>query len=218
MLMKKKHLALFLCLILMGMTFPVAVIADTAEESFKKGRVAARNQDWETAEREYKKAAEQGHLHAQIYLALMYPCYNDREAAKWFRKAAQQGASGAQLALADLLVDGGCDGTVRNYEEAMQWYRQAAKSKDVTHQVEACAGIAKMYEDGLGIAVDLVSAHMWYDLASQIAGTDTVGQDDFTGETIDVVSARDRLARKLSSEQIGRSRQMQKEWKGRNSN
>lgn len=217
MLIIKKNLACLLCLTFLGLIFPLTVIADTAAEFYKKGEAAARNQDWAKAEREYKRAASQGHLHAQKALALMYLCYNDEEAVKWLRLAAKQQDSDAQLALADLLVDGGCEATVRSYEEAVQWYRMAAKSKNVTHQAEACAGIAQMYEYGLGVSQDFVSAHMWYDLAAQIAGNGTVWQGT-TGEKIDVVLARDRLARKLSSEQIGRSRQMQKEWKGLNSN
>lgn len=217
MIINKKSVAVLLRLTFLGLIFPLVGMADTAAEFYKKGKAAARNQDWATAEREHKKAASLGHLHAQKALAMMYLCYNDEEAVKWLRMAAQQQDSDAQLALAGLLVDGGCEGTVRNYEEAVQWYRTATKSKNVTHQAEACAGIAQMYEYGLGVSQDLVSAHMWYDLAAQKAGNGTVWQGT-TGETIDAASARDRIAQKLSSEQIRRSRKMLEEWKSQIAN
>ncbi|HSW39285.1 MAG TPA: tetratricopeptide repeat protein, partial [Acidobacteriota bacterium] len=206
--MMEKKIAVLLCLIFLGLMFPVAVTADTAEESYKKGLAAAKNQDWETAEHEYEKAAGQGHLYAQKALAMLYLCYFDEGAVKWMRMAAQQQDSDAQLALADLLAHGGCDGTVRDYEEAMRWYRQAAKSGNGIHQAGACAEIAAMYEYGLGVAQDLVAAHMWYDLASKMVEDDKVRQG-FAWKETDVVSERDRLARKLSPEQIERSRQMQ---------
>jgi len=201
----KKNLACLLCLTFLGLIFPFTVIADTSEEFYKKGEAAARNQDWATAEREYRKAAEQGHLHAQKALAVMYVCYNDRETVKWLRKAAQQGDSDAQLALADSLVDGHCDETVRNYEEAVHWYRQAAKSENVRHQAEAHFFLGEMYEYGLGVSQDLVSAHMWYNLSSM--------RGDSEAERKKAVSARDKVAHKLSPEQLARARKMTEEWK-----
>lgn len=187
--------------------FSGTALADTAEESFKKGSAAMRNNDYETAEREYRKAAEQGHLSAQIQLALMYLWYDDKESMKWWKKAADQGSSGAQLALADLFREGGRERQLRDYGEAMKWYRKAAESANMDHQADAQLGFGEIYEDGLGVPQDLLLAHMWYNL-SYMSSMRKESQ-----EAREAASARDKVARRLSPEQLIRSQKMAEKWK-----
>ena len=57
----------------------------------------------------YRKAAEQGHAHAQNNLGLMYykglgVAQDDAEAGRWFRKAAEQGHAEAQFYLAFMIL------------------------------------------------------------------------------------------------------------------
>ena len=60
----------------------------------------------------YRKAAQQGHVMAQVYLGFMYDNgygvpENDAEALKWYRKAADQGDAYAQNNLALMYKKGG---------------------------------------------------------------------------------------------------------------
>jgi TPR repeat protein len=82
-------------------------------------------------------------------------------AHKWFLRAARHGHVGAEIALATQFMDG--RGTPRNYNAAFHWYLRAARKGDSTSQYI----VASFYEKGGdGVKVDLVSAQLWYALAS----------------------------------------------------
>ncbi len=197
----------FACIFVFSVFFTGTVLADTGEESFKKYQAAHKAKDYETSERELRKAAESGYVTAQILLGLWNVCYNDTEAAKWFRKAAEQGNSSAQLTLCDLFRDGGCEGNVRDYGEAMKWCRKAAESSDMDHRASAQFCLGEMYEHGWGASQDLVLAHMWYNLSSM--------RTDFEMERKQAAAARDKVARRLSPEQLVRAQKMAEERKPR---
>lgn len=131
-----------------------------------------RDKNYEAADREFRKAAEQGHLSAQIRLALMFTGYDDKEAMKWWRKAADQGSAGAMLALADLYKEGGEEESVRDFAEAMKWYRKAADSTNMEHRADALYAIGEMYEYGMGVSSSLSEALKWYGKAAELGHPD----------------------------------------------
>jgi uncharacterized protein len=169
--MKRAFSMFAFILLVSGMSF-LAVQADTPEESYKKGDAAMRDKNYEAADREFRRAAEQGHLSAQLRLALMYTGYDDGEAMKWWRKAADQGSSGAMLALADLYKEGGTEENLRDYAEAMKWYRKAADSASMEHRADALYAIGEMVEYGWGVISSLPEALKWYGQAAELGHSD----------------------------------------------
>ena len=92
----------------------------------------------------WRKAAEQGHLKAQLALGWTYydvyekglirPGYEAgvAEAVKWLRKAAEQGEAYEQKELGRMYCHG--LGVPQDEEEAMKWYRKAAEQGDADAQ------------------------------------------------------------------------------------
>ena len=83
----------------------------------------------------YRKAAEQGDMHAQYKLGSMYQIgpfegkgvpQDFIESVKWYRKAAEQNYIEAQVALA-IIYATGQSGVPQNYVEGMKWYRKATE-------------------------------------------------------------------------------------------
>ena len=94
-----------------------------------KGFAAAEAGDYVTAVHEYKKAAEQGDISAQIMLGLMYDLgegvlKDDKEAVKWFRLAAEQGDADAQSNLGNMYHNG--RGVLQDNVYAHMWWNIAA--------------------------------------------------------------------------------------------
>lgn len=93
--------------------------------------------DWNKALEYLLKAADQGHIEAQICLGGYYFSGLDvtqdyAEASKWFRKAAEQGHARAQSQLATHYFEG--LGVTKDYAEAMKWCRRAADQGDAYAQ------------------------------------------------------------------------------------
>ncbi len=98
-------------------------------QDFNKGLEAAQSGDFETALKEWKPLAENGHSSAQNNLGLMYDDGTgvpqvDNEAAKWYTLAAEQGFVLAQYNLALLYENG--RGVPQDYKEAIRLYKLAA--------------------------------------------------------------------------------------------
>jgi TPR repeat protein len=123
-------------------------------------------QDYAEAVRWYRKAADQGHAGAQLFLGLMY----DRgqgvpqdyaEAVHWFCKAADQGRALAQVKLAESYSHG--QGVPQDYAEAARWYRKAA---DQGLAVAQC-NLGVRYDKGQGVPQDYAEAVQWYRKAAE---------------------------------------------------
>lgn len=113
------------------LTVPLSWVQNTLGSIYYYGRVV--RQDYEEAEKWYRKAAESGYGKAQFNLGLCYETGNGveqdfEEAVKWYKKAADQDIAKAQFALAKCFEEG--MGVERNYEEAIKWYKKAA---DLNH-------------------------------------------------------------------------------------
>ena len=111
------------------------------------GLKAAQAGDFQTALKEWKPLADQGHAYAQYNLGLMYAngegvAEDDAEAVRWYRLAADQGHADAQYNLGWMYAIG--EGVVEDDAEAVRWYRLAA---DQGH-ADAQNNLGVMYDNG----------------------------------------------------------------------
>lgn len=142
------------------------------------------------------KAAAQGSAEAQFQLAECYlrgrgVAKDPEKAVPWLTKAAEQGHYLAQSELSQIYRGGA--GVGRDQAKAGFWLIKAAQSGDV----DAKSGVARLYEQGQGMPLSLVTAYMYYDLASK---------DDESRK------ARDRVAQKMTSAQIAEAKRLIIEW------
>lgn len=148
----------------------------------KKGREAADNEDfnsankwYEMAESSYKAAAEKGNKEAQNDLASMY--YNGagvaqsltedkrwQKALDWYKKAAEQKFAASQQSLAFMYYLG--QGVAPDPKKAVELWKEAA---DPENQGNAAAqnSLAAMYSKGEGIEPNPEMASRWFHLAAQ---------------------------------------------------
>ena len=112
-----------------------------------------------------RKAAEAGHVPAQVDLAFLYFNGNevvmkDRVAARhWFKAAAEAGSVPAQCMLGDFHRDG-VGGARQDPREAFKWYLRSAGQPD------RCAPKAQYelyasYASGRGVEKDMAKAMSW---------------------------------------------------------
>ena len=132
-----------------------------------------RTKDLKKARTYFGKAMEEGHFAAGLEYAKM--CMNgdggDRdmtEACRAYKKIVRRhaddtsnprGIRGAQAVLGDMYFMG--EGTERNYEEALACYVAAEKLGYFGRE----SRVAYMFEHGIGVERDLVSAAIWYQKA-----------------------------------------------------
>jgi TPR repeat protein len=114
----------------------------------------------------FLKAAEQGHVEAQVDLAWRYEgaegvAPDAERAVKWLRRAAERGHSGAQRDLGRHYADG--DGVEQDYEQALRWIRLAADGGNELAQFD----LGEMYAAGRGVPRDDVQAAMWWCRAAE---------------------------------------------------
>jgi TonB family protein len=120
--------------------------------------------DQEQAITWYRRAAEHGHVQAQLRMGEYYerPPGNDpAQAASWYRKAAEQGNSDAQFRLGLMAATG--HGVTQDIAEAAVWYRKAAEGGNV----DACAQLGNFYLQGQGVERDPVQAAAWLAKAAE---------------------------------------------------
>ncbi len=183
--------------VLIGLAAPAWAGWAEAEAALERG-------DYETALREFRVLAEQGHVFAQVNLASMYSRgegapQDYAEAAKWRRKAADQGYDFAQNDLGNIYRKG--LGVPQDYAEAVKWYRKSAEQG----YAEAQHKLGVMYGEGQGVPQDYVQAHMWFNLAA--AGLPP-------GEARDSAARnRDIVAKRMTPTQIAAAQRLAREWK-----
>lgn len=110
----------------------------------------------------YKKAAELGHRDAQHLLGVLYVTGDGvpldfAEAEKWLLKSAEQGNIAAQHDLGLTLRK------QQKYEDSLKWFLRAAEAGNVHAQLQ----VAKIYEQGIGVAVSPQDAFKWCERAAQ---------------------------------------------------
>ena len=132
---------------------------------FDKGLAAAQSGDFETALREWTPLAKQGHVQAQLNLALMYRQGHGvpqdyKTAVKWYTLAVEQGNAVAQYNLGQMYRRG--NGVLQDYKTALKWYTLAAEQGNAGAQYN----LGVMYGNGNGVIQDNVYAHMWWNIAA----------------------------------------------------
>jgi len=185
------------------LTLAVTAWADDVDENFS----AAMKNDYATelvklkdyagAVKWYKSAAEQGDAAAQLNLGVMYDNGNgvqedDAEAVKWYELAAAQGKAAAQFNLGVKYAKG--QGVAQDYVEAVRWYKLAAEQGEEA----ARFNLGVRYATGKGVAQDYIRAHMWWSLVSG-------GGGKYSSLSM---KNKDKVAAKLTAEQIVKARQM----------
>lgn len=143
----------------------------------------------------FRKAAEQGHMKAQYWTGLYYRyglevvAEDEAEAEAWFSKAAAQGHTGAMMMLgryreAAELGDPSAQYHLGNQcleendpTEAMSWYLKAFNNANNLDGDTSAAGIAayqiaKMYEEGKGVAQNDETALSWLFKAADKGNTE----------------------------------------------
>ena len=166
-------------------------------QDFEKGLAAYERGDFETAVREWRPLADQGHVQATEYLLQMHRngegrFEEDAKAVAFFQKAAEQGSGSAQLELATMYHDG--MGVDYNAPEAFKWYNKAAQQGVAEAQFQ----MAMMYSSGEGTLHDYVYAHMWLNLAAAQG-------HDFA------VQQRDSLAKDMTKEDVSKAQDLARE-------
>ncbi len=113
------------------------------EEQTQLGEEAYNQGDLVSAISWYRKAAEQGHVGAQVRLARILDYSEENaEAVMWYQRAADQGDPEAQFELAGQYASG--DAVERNLDKALELFQQAA-DRDY---VPAIRVLAMAYESG----------------------------------------------------------------------
>jgi hypothetical protein len=112
-----------------------------------------------------KTRADQGDIHAQRYVALMYLHAegvekNDQEAFKYFKLTADQGSLDGQYAVAHMYENG--EGIEKDATKAFRYYRLAANGGDKYAQ----AKVSLMYENGQGVEKNEKKAVKYLKLAA----------------------------------------------------
>ena len=190
-------------LVALGLTG--AVLAGPAED-LAAATAAYGSGDYAAALKLLRPLAEQGNPGAQYNLGLMYR--NGKgvpqdlgEAIGWYRRAADQGDPFAQYNLGVLYDEG--RGVPQSHGLAMAWYRKAANQGDP----RALYNLGVMYEQGQGVMPDSAQAYVWYSLAAfRFQGQDAQARAR-------VLQSRDRVATKMSPEQLATAQKMAREWR-----
>ena len=89
-------------------------------------------------------------------------------------------------------------GVAEDPAQAVAWYRKAAEKGDVMAQTS----LAKMYDEGKGVAKDFVQAHKWYTLAS-------VDDGEYEQDLFDRAKrAKEELAKQMTPAQIAEAERL----------
>ena len=118
-----KNLHVLLMVSLLTCAGGVAIAQD-----YDAGLKAAQAGDFQTALKEWKPLADQGHAGAQYNLGWMYAdgegvVEDDAEAVRWYRLAADQGLAGAQHRLGLMYYNG--EGVLQDNVTAHMWFNIA---------------------------------------------------------------------------------------------
>ncbi len=167
------------------------------EANFDKALKAFESHDDATALREFRPLAEQGHAGAQFYLGFMYKNGDGvpqdyKEALKWYNLSVEQGYAEAQANLGVMYAQGQV--VEEDSEKAAELFRLAAEQGHATAQ----SLLGQSYSMGWGIEKNKNLAHMWFNVAA-------------SNGYKSAAKSRDRVARRMSPEQIEKAQDMARE-------
>ncbi|MBI3902361.1 MAG: sel1 repeat family protein [Nitrosomonadales bacterium] len=101
----------------------------TADEDYAAAAAADIIADLPRASALYRRAADKGHLLAQLRVAALMVAVYPEDAVKYYRMAADQGSAVAQMGLGGL-YETGRGGLKKNNVEARNWFMKAAEQGD----------------------------------------------------------------------------------------
>jgi len=116
-----------------------------------------------------------------------------------WKPLAEQGNASAQFNLGLMHADG--RGVPQNDAEAVKWYQKAADQGDAMAKIN----LGVLYANDQGEPQDYVQAHLWFSIAAA-----RYPEKDHREEA---VSARDRVAAKITPEQIAEAQALATNWK-----
>lgn len=179
-------------------------------EDFKSGFRALNRGDHTEALRIFRSLAAQGISGAEWALGGMYlegkgVPRDHVEAMKWHRRAADKGHVVSQFELG-AMYDRGL-GTRKDYVEAAKWYRRSAEQGYGKAQLN----LGVMYATGEGVPRDTSEAYKWLSLAA--AGGDYLHTKRNEIVKKDATKRRDRLARRMTAEQLAKGQQLVRDWR-----
>jgi TPR repeat protein len=133
-----------------------SLVSGSAIAGFDEGIAAYQANNLPLAYKEFRAAAETGHVDSQFNLALMYENgigidKDEKEAIVWYRKAAEQGSAFAQYNLAVLYENG--RGAAVDFAQANEWYRKASVQGDPL----AIGNLGMLYVRGQGVKENTVA-------------------------------------------------------------
>ena len=162
-----------------------------------------KRQDFEQALSLFAQAAEQGHVEAQLYMAVFFQMKEQyTQAMLWYRKAANAGNATAQFAIGNMYELGDC-GLTQDMNQALYWYRKSAEQGFASAQYsmavhyinneknyaegaiwlrkaaeqghdKAQFHLGAFYENGLGVEKNLEEAKRWYQKSAEQGKEDAV--------------------------------------------
>lgn len=121
----------------------------------------------------YRKVSEQGHAIADDRIGVFYEngrggtIQNYLEAIKWYKKSGERGY-GVPYYRIGLLFESG-KGVKQNYSQAIYWYSKSLEIRDGCGDEHKATHLARLYENGLGVAKDIEKAKKLYQFAEQKA-------------------------------------------------
>jgi hypothetical protein len=124
------------------------------QEDYDQGYAAYRGGDVVSAIRLLKRAADAGHVEAQLQVGYIYDWSEENEdAVKYYRMAADSGDARGQFGLALLYANG--EGVARDDSQAVELLQAAARQG----HAQAHAALGNAYLDGkLGLGADPAKA------------------------------------------------------------
>ena len=170
---------------------------DSAEQGYAPAEYmyggAFREGRWENPDQLvywWTKAAEQGNIHAQLWLGVFYEQGRDGvkqdylEAIKWLSMAAKQGQPDAQVTLGQMYENE--EGVPRDYGLAAYWYRKAADHNiDLGGARVGADSLAQLYQDGHATPQDYVFVYLAYAYTMNADGMRDVAQKMSTNQIAD---------------------------------
>ena len=188
----------FLACFLLAAALASPAVAGPVEDT-EAAYAAVKKGDFAAAFKLFQSAARSGEDFAMHNVGTMYfeGMGVDRsyiQALEWYRQAADKGYASSQHAIGGMYERG--EGVKRSAEEAAKWYRLAADQGNSASQNNL--GVFYATGDG-GVEADSVRAHLWFSLAAK--------------EDASAASRRDRMAARMTPQQIADAEKLAREWK-----
>jgi uncharacterized protein len=117
--------------------------------------------------------------------------YDEPKAREWLAKAARQNYDTAMLDYASWLIDG--IGGEKDYDNGFLWMKRAAEGGNVAAQRQ----LARLYENGIGVKGDTVTAAAWYVVAKRAGLQDPRLDDLLDGLTDEEMKRAIEMANRL---------------------